>query len=118
MVAMAPSAPDSVELAREWHEITGDSFIVDVRPISQDDPASGFLEVFKYALKFSDMTPADTFAAFQVLAGRRLVGSAGAFRGIEIPDDLCDAPLDDLPFVELLFRYLGKGYSLQRRQKA
>ena len=117
MVAMAPVAPDAVELAREWHEITGDSFIVDVRPISQDDPASGFLEVFKYALKFSDMTPADTFAAFEILAGRRLVGSAGLFRGIEIPDTLTEEPLDGLPFVELFFRYLGKGYSLQRRPK-
>lgn len=32
--------------------ITGDSFIADVRPISQDDPVSGFIEVFKYAVKF------------------------------------------------------------------
>ena len=114
MVAMAYEAPDVVQLREEWRNITGDSFIVDVRPIDQADPASGFLEVFKYALKFSDMDPADTYAAFRVLAGRRLVASAGRFRGIEIPEELTDEPLDDLPFAEYLFRYFSGGYSLQR----
>jgi Replication protein len=113
MVAMALTMPDAVHLAATWRDITGDSFIVDVRPIDEADPASGFLEVFKYALKFSDMEHADTWEAFGVLRGRRLVGSAGLFRGIEIPDQLTDEPLDDLPFVELLYRYLrGSGYSL------
>ena len=112
MVAMSSQAPDAERLAREWQDITGDSFIVDVRPIDEADPAAGFLEVFKYALKFSDMEPSDTWEAFQVLRGRRLVGSAGLFRGIEIPEQLTDEPLDDLPFVELLYRYLaGSGYS-------
>lgn len=113
MVALAPQAPDALRLAAEWRNITEDSFIVDVRPIDQADPASGFLEVFKYALKFSDMDPADTWAAFQVLRSRRLVGSAGLFRGIEIPETLTDEPLDDLPFATLFYRYLhGRGYSL------
>jgi hypothetical protein len=49
MVAMAEQQPDQGQLAAEWQAITGDSFIVDVRPIDQEDPASGFLEVFKYA---------------------------------------------------------------------
>lgn len=119
MVAMAEHAPDQLELSREWLEITGDSFVVDVRPIDQDDPAAGFLEVFKYALKFSDMTPADTYAAFQVLRGRRLVGSAGLFRGIEIPDELTDEPLDELPYVELFYRFLhGAGYTLTGGHRA
>ena len=113
MVALSEVPPDAGRLRDEWHAITGDSFIVDVRPIDQADPASGFLEVFKYALKFSQMTPADTFAAFEVLGGRRLVGSAGLFRGIEIPEDLADEPmLDQLPYVELFYRYLAGGYSL------
>lgn len=113
MVAMAEHAPDSRQLSAEWLNITADSFIVDVRPINQHDPASGFLEVFKYALKFSDMEPADTYAAHLVLKGRRLVGSAGLFRGIEIPESLVDEPLDDLPFAELFYRFTGTGYSLK-----
>lgn len=113
MVAMARAIPDQAALSREWLAITGDSFIVDVRPIDESDPASGFLEVFKYALKFSDMTPADTFEAFCVLSRKRLVGSAGLFRGIEIPEDLTDVPLDDLPYIELFYRYMHGGYTLK-----
>lgn len=114
MVALAQEAPDQARLSHEWESITGDSFIVDVRPIDQADPVSGFLEVFKYALKFSDMEPSDTWSAFQVLSGRRLVGSAGAFRGIEVPEELTDEPLDDLPYRRLLYRFMqGCGYSLQ-----
>jgi hypothetical protein len=114
MVAMAPAAPCSVRLAQEWLDITGDSFMVDVRPIDIDDPAGGFMEVFKYALKFSDMDEADTVEAYRSLRKRRLVASAGAFRGIEIPDQLTDEPLDDLPFVEYFFRYFDGGYGLDR----
>jgi hypothetical protein len=114
MVAMAAEAPDAGWLASEWADITGDSWIVDARPIDQADPASGFLEVFKYALKFSDMACDDTYAAFRILAARRLVGSAGLFRGIEIPEQLTDEPLDDLPYVELFYRFIhGLGYSLK-----
>lgn len=114
MVAMASVQPDAVQLSREWLDITGDSFIVDVRPINENDVASGFLEVFKYALKFSDMTPADTYEAFLTLQRKRLVGSAGLFRGIEIPEQLLDEPLDDLPYVDLLYRFFDGGYALKR----
>ena len=117
MVALAGQQPDPLRLACEWRAITGDSFIVDVRPIDEADPASGFLEVFKYALKFSDMEPADTWHAFQVLKGRRLVASAGLFRGIDIPEQLIDEPLDDLPFVELFYRYLAGRYSIFQPRK-
>ena len=117
MFALATVQPDADVLAGEWRNITGDSFIVDVRPISQADPASGFLEVFKYALKFSDMSLEDTVNAFDVLTRRRLVGSAGLFRGIEIPESLLDEPLDDLPYVDRLYRYFraGAGYSVAKR---
>lgn len=111
MIALAENQLDAVELSREWHEITGDSFIVDVRPIT-GHTADGFMEVFKYAVKFSDQPPADTWHAFQVLKGKRLLGSAGCFRGVVVPEILTDEALDDLPFVELFYRYLGGAYSL------
>jgi len=60
------------------------------------------------------MEPADTYAAHQVLKGRRLIGSAGLFRGIEVSENLLDEPLDDLPFIELFYRFIGGGYSLKR----
>lgn len=117
MVAMAAESPDQAALSAEWHAITGDSFVVDVRPIDESDAAGGFLEVFKYALKFSDMDPADTFFAFRVLSGRRLVGSAGAWRGVQVPDVLTDEPLDDLPYAPMFYRFIGGRYALESSRR-
>lgn len=110
MIWLCASPPDQTALSKEWHDWTGDSFIVDVRPLH--DPVEGFLEVCKYALKFSDLDLADNWHAYQVMSGQRLIDSHGLFRGVEIPDSLLDVPLDDLPYVELLYRYIiGAGYS-------
>jgi len=119
MIALAETQPDQEQLAAEWHNITGDSFVVDVRPISQDDPASGFVEVFKYAVKFSEQEPADTVHAWVTLASKRLIGSAGLFRGVEVPESLLDdlEGLEDLPYVEMFYRYLrAGGYSMTSRK--
>lgn len=102
-------------LSAEWEAITGDSFMVDVRPMAEGQELGGFLEVFKYALKFSDMEPADVVHAWSVLGGRRLIGSAGLYRGVVVPESMTDEPLDELPYVELFFRWLGAGYGLARR---
>lgn len=107
-----PKRPKASKLSKEWSGITGDSFIVDCRPIS-GDPADGFVEVFKYALKFSELSPSDNLHAWEVLSGRRLVSSFGLFRGVDVPDDLTDAALEDLPFVRLFYRYTPSGYSLE-----
>ena len=115
MIALSESMPDQGRLSSEWHNITGDSFIVDVRPISQEDPASGFIEVFKYAVKFSEQSPADTVHAWVTLASKRLIGSSGAFIGVVVPESLLDDSdgLEDLPYVTMFYRYLrGAGYSL------
>jgi plasmid rolling circle replication initiator protein Rep len=117
MIALADSDISTFEssrrLSEEWKNITKDSFIVDVRPISQDDPASGFLEVFKYAVKFTEQAPQDTYQAFKVLSGKNLLASSGIFRGVELPENLVDEPLENLPFVYLFYKFLGSGYSLQ-----
>ena len=119
MIALAENPPDQAALSAEWHNITGDSFIVDVRPISQDDPVSGFVEVFKYAVKFSDQPPEDTVHAWETLAGKRLLASAGCFRGVEVPDDLLDnlEGFDGLPYIQYFYRYLPAGYSLSKRSE-
>lgn len=118
MVALAEQQPDQQRLAREWRQITGDSFVVDVRPIV-GDPAEGFMEVFKYAVKFSDQPPHDTWHCFDTLRGKRLIASAGCFRGVEVPESLLDEALHDLPYVELFFLFAaGRGYSLARNPKS
>jgi hypothetical protein len=118
MIALAEHQPDAGQLAAEWHNITGDSFIVDVRPIDGADEVSGFLEVFKYAVKFSEQPPADTWHCFKTLSGKRLLGSSGCFLDVVVPEALLDetADLAGLPFVEMFYRYLDGGYQFQRRQ--
>lgn len=112
-VWLCKEAPDAVQLSKEWKKITGDSFIVDVTPFhNQDDVITGFLEVFKYAVKFSDMPLEDNWHGYEKLSGKRLIASFGLFRGVEVPDELTDEPLDDLPYVEMLFKFVyGAGYS-------
>ena len=73
----------------------------------------GFLETFKYALKFSDLPLADNWEAFQKLKGKRLINSFGVLRGVEVPEDLTDDDLDeDLPYMLMLYNYRkGSGYN-------
>lgn len=108
---MCSSPPWETELSREWQEITGDSFVVDVRPVHD---AMGFIEVLSYAVKFSTMSVEENFEAYKILKGKRLINSFGWFRGIGEPEILEDEPLEDLPYTELIFKYLdGAGYKLQ-----
>lgn len=92
------------QLSDEWLKITGDSHVVDVRRIKKD-PAEGFLEVFKYALKFSELDLADNLHAFETLRGKRLQGSFGAFHGVKVPESMTDDLIDDLPYLEMFYQY-------------
>jgi len=109
MIALAASEPSQEALSAEWHRITGDSFIVDVRPIV-GDPSEGFMEVFKYAVKFSDLTLEDNWFAAQRLKGKRLLNSFGLFRGVEVPESLLDEPLDSLPYWDRFYRFIQGEY--------
>lgn len=112
-------------LRSEWEAITGDSFMCDVRCILPDptapddiDPhAAGFAEVFKYALKPSELGADKLAEAYPSLAGKRLMGSFGLFRGVPEPESLADdlTAFDDLPYIEFLCRYLGGRYRLPDR---
>lgn len=114
-VWLCETPPDQYALSNDWRGITGDSFIVDVRPFHNDeDVLGGFLEVFKYAVKFSDLPLADNWHGYKTLAGKRLIASFGVLRGVVIPESLLDEPqFDDLPFIEMMYRFAhGVGYSL------
>ncbi|CAN7737772.1 protein rep [Aquipseudomonas alcaligenes] len=109
MIALAASPPSQSALSAEWYGITGDSMIVDCRPIL-GDPSEGFMEVFKYAVKFSDLTLADNWHAAQLLKGKRLLNSFGLFRGVQIPESMLDEPLDELPYWDRFYRFMGGEY--------
>ena len=103
--------PKNSKLSKDWHNITGDSFVVDIRPL-HDDPVTGFVEVFKYALKFSELTAHDTVQAFSLLRGKRLQGSFGCFRGVEVPTELNEDAIEDEPYIELIYKYVSQNFTL------
>jgi len=102
-------------MQKEWQRITGDSIFLNVQPgRNPKAPELDFMEVTKYAVKFGDLTPEQNVHAYDVLRGQRLCFCFGEFRGVEIPEELLDIPLDGLPYIELFYRYLDSGYSLER----
>lgn len=119
MVALLSDWIDQKALSAEWQEITGDSFIVDVRRIRPGETglAAGMLEVFKYALKFQDLDLPDTWHAYETLKGRRLVGSFGNLRGFTPPESLLDDLLEGLPYIELLYVFRHGAYDLKAVEK-
>jgi len=103
--------PDAFKLSEEWHALTGDSFIVDVRPLDMSDPVAGFCEVFKYALKFSDLSDGHRLTAYRTLKGKRLQDSFGDLRGLDVEPSDSDELLEDMPYIERLFFFKrGVGY--------
>ena len=95
---------DHDKLSTEWQDITLDSTVVDIRRI-KGDIAKGFLEVFKYALKFSELSLEHNLQAFLTLKGSRMQGSFGTLHGVKVPEKMTDDLLDDLPYLEMFYRY-------------
>lgn len=118
ILAVCDTLPDQSKLSAEWLKKTGDSYIVDVRPIDRGNPIGAFCEVFKYAMKFQDMSLEHNWRAHLDLKKARLLLSFGLFYGVKVPVALTDQPLDDLPFVDLFFKYLsGSGvYTFDRER--
>jgi hypothetical protein len=105
MLILAPSDGflDWQAVKDEWLSVTGDSSVVNFSEVIDD---SAFLEVFAYALKFSEMSHQDRWYAFSILKGERLISSFGSFRGVEVPDSVTDDLADsDEPWVDLIFKY-------------
>ena len=112
LIGLCTAPPNHKPLVDEWREITGDSFIVDIRPFDDVlNPEMAFKEVFKYVLKFSTMPVDVNYQASRVLAGRRLLISFGDFWGVKVPDQLTDEPLDR-EHVEYYFEWLDNHYRL------
>jgi len=112
-VWLCREAPDMFKLREEWKGITDDSFMCDVRPVDDADPVAAFCEVFKYALKFSSLADADRLQAYLTLKGKRLQDSFGELRGLKVEPLDSDELLDDLPYIERLYKFIvGRGYEL------
>lgn len=108
---LCSSPLDAKKLSEEWHEITGDSFIIDAHPM-YGNALDACAEVFKYAVKFQDLPMDENLHAFEVLRSKRLVRSAGLLWGVQVPDTALDDELDDPYWIDVLYRFaLSSGYN-------
>jgi len=96
-------------LRKEWFELTGDSYQVDVSSNDDQSVISLACEVMKYAVKFSDQDPEHTWEAFQVLNRQRLIRSFGSLFGVKVPKSMVDAPLSG-PYIDRMFSYVGNSH--------
>lgn len=118
MIALSEEPISVQELRSEWFDLTGDSWVVDSRPIesySQDDLIPALLEVFKYAVKLSGLPPEKQIEVWSNLKGRRLLGSFGCLWGVKVPSfkvDEIEEQLKDEPYVDEVYRYFSSGYQL------
>ena len=74
-----------------WHEITGDSYVIDVRPVRDLDNAS--TEVARYATSPADITGVDLHRAldiFYATKGRRICGSWGSAKKVTMKPTVQD----------------------------
>jgi hypothetical protein len=118
------------ELSKDWESITGDSKIVYVKDKShisdtelaekgltrEEDEKQVFVEVFKYALKFSELDFPDNLEVYNRLYGRHLVGTFGAFWGLKVDEDAIDDAGDE-PYIQLLYKYLDGEYRKEGRNE-
>ncbi|HWI05741.1 MAG TPA: hypothetical protein VNT52_18180 [Acidimicrobiales bacterium] len=123
-ILLAMSQPDAGQLANEWRRLTGDSFIVHVEPFhyirdglpaTLENLAGDFIEVFKYAVKLTEMSFADNWTAQCELQRVRMLRAFGCLFNVQVPADLLDDELEqeDLAFVDLFYRYADSGYRLE-----
>ena len=101
---------DQEELAETWHDITLDSYIVDIRRVKKTKNTAiaklllryvnTLLSLAIYQLKILGMH-------FLTLKGKRLTGSFGSMHGVKIPDKATDdMPLEELPYLEMFYRFV------------
>jgi len=78
-------------------------------------------EVFKYAVKFGDLSPADRWQAFRVLHRRRLLRSFGSLYGSDdeqLPEgDEGQPDWDTVDYVEWLFRWCNGAYRVEQNEE-
>ena len=106
-----PHALNQCCIVEAWREITGDSYVIDIRAVradSEGDMGGAIREVVKYCTKLTEVDPAvredgltDVLELHRAIRKRRLLITTGVFRGLkeaETAEELLDDP-DSRPCV-------------------
>mgnify|MGYP003376536816 CR=1 FL=1 len=119
-VSLCSAKLDLDRLHSEWTNISGATARPNVklfdsaRPLLQSPDAikmdsvrslvrSDLKEVFKYPLKFNELSAADIAEVYLNTRKRRMRFGWDGFNGVEVPDDLRDLSVEEGPFDDLFF---------------
>lgn len=110
--------PDMVET---WEELTG-SINVSISPVNVSDQEALFEnlhEIFKYSLKFQDLSPDDMLTAYRCLYKRRLLGTMGTLRGLKTDVELNGDGVENQLFIETMVTCHGSRikYSIEYHRR-
>lgn len=116
--ATAKNHPLSVEL---WERSGNAGYICDVRDIAASTEAeliNAAFEVAKYCHDFK-MPPEKVWEIMPYIAGKRMRGTFGCFRGIQFDSDPDDnlTTFEGVPHVDTLLSWLGDEYALYRQEQ-
>jgi len=83
VLVFGPFIPQA-SLSRLWKQVTGDSFVVDIREVRR--PTEGLTEVVKYISKFKDIGPDFCVKLLLALNGHRRLSTHGLFYNMPVAE--------------------------------
>ena len=107
------------EAVETWKEIAEDSKNISISPINvsnSEELIKNLQEIFKYSLKFQELSPDDLLIAYNCLFRKRLLGTMGLLRGLKINVELQGDEVENEVFIETLYHYTKK-YILSGHQR-
>jgi len=108
----------SLEAVETLKNIAEGSHNISISPINikeEKDLLKNLQEVFKYSLKFQDLSPDDLLTAYLCLYKKRLLGTMGTLRNLKTDVELNGDDVENQIFIETLMIYTSK-YTLRGHQ--
>lgn len=110
LLVLSSSKMNNFSVSKEWLKKTGDSFITHCKEVDPVNDPGVVCEIMKYALKFTGLTFKTQLEAYLGLFGRRLTGTIGNFRGVQLEPNLEDESIEGEEYIEILYSYVNGGY--------
>jgi len=109
----------SPSMVETWKELTS-SINVSINPIdikNEEDLMKNLMEVFKYSLKFQDLSHEDLLTAYRHTYRRRLLGTMGSLRALKTDVSLNGDDIEDDLFIESRFTWIRDKYDFRGNQR-
>jgi len=106
---------DAVETLKQIAEGSLNISISPIKVSNKEELLKNLQEVFKYSLKFQELSPDDLLIAYRGLYRKRLIGTMGTLRGLSTDIKFNDEEIEDELFIETIYHYI-KTYKLSSQK--